>query len=44
MILNFRKMLHCFPNVCIAYKRILIIIVTVQSLEMNFSKFKFLKS
>lgn len=43
-ILNFFKIRDCFPNACIAYTILLIIRVTVASVERSFSKLKLIKS
>jgi hypothetical protein len=43
-ILNFIKDLNCFPNASIAYKILLIILVTIAFAERSFSKLKLLKS
>ncbi|CAN6541615.1 unnamed protein product [Malus baccata var. baccata] len=43
-ILNYLKMMHCFPTASIAYRILLTVTVTVASAEMSFSKLKLLKS
>ena len=43
-ILEFVKILGCYPNVSIAYRILLTIPVTVASAERSFSKLKMLKS
>ena len=43
-ILEFVKGKDCYPNVCIAYRILLTIYVTVASAESNFSKLKLLKN
>ena len=39
-ILNYIKMFDTFPNTCITYRILLIILVTVASAEKKFSKLK----
>lgn len=43
-ILNYVKVLDCFPNTYIAYRILLTIPVTVASAERSFSKLKLIKS
>lgn len=43
-ILEFVKGKDCYPNVCIAYRILLTVPVTVASAERNFSKLKLLKN
>ena len=43
-VLNYIKRLESFPNACIAFRILLIISVTVSSLERSFSKLKLIKS
>ena len=43
-VLNYIKRLESFPNACIAFRILLIISVTVSSVERNFSKLKLIKS
>ncbi|KAL7610256.1 spindle assembly checkpoint component MAD1-like [Lactuca sativa] len=43
-ILEFVKGKDCYPNVCIAYRILLTIPVTIASTERNFSKLKLLKN
>jgi hypothetical protein len=43
-ILKFLKQMECFSNALIAYRFLLIILVTVASAEGSFSKLKLLKS
>lgn len=42
--LNFLKRVNCFPDANIAYKILLIILVTIATAERSFSKLKLLKS
>ena len=43
-VLNYIKILESFPNACIAFRILLIISVTVSSVERSFSKLKLIKS
>ena len=43
-VLNYIKRLESFPNACIAFRILLIILVTVASVEISFSKLKLIKS
>ena len=43
-VLNYIKRLEFFPNVCIAFKILLTIHVTIASAERSFSKLKLIKS
>ena len=43
-VLNYIKRLESFPNACIAFRILLIISVTVSSVERSFSKLKLIKS
>ena len=43
-VLNYIKRLESFPNICIAFKIILTIPVTIASIERSFSKLKLIKS
>ena len=43
-ILEYLKHVNCFPNAIIGNRILLTILVTVASIERNFSKLKFLKS
>ena len=43
-VLNYIKRLEFFPNACIAFRILLIISVTVSSVERSFSKLKLIKS
>lgn len=43
-ILKFVKDADCYPNVCIAYRILLTLPVTVASAERSFSKLKLLKN
>ena len=43
-VLNYIKRLQSFPNACIAFRILLIIFVTVASVERSFSKLKLIKS
>ena len=43
-ILNYIKILDLFPNICIAYRILLTIPVTITSAERSFSKLKLIKS
>ena len=43
-VLNYIKRLEFFPNVCIAFKILLTIHVTISSAETSFSKLKLIKS
>ena len=43
-IFEFVKHLGCYPNISVAYRILLIIHVTVTSVERSFSKLKMLKS
>ena len=43
-VLNYIKRLKSFPNACITFRILLIIFVTVASVERSFSKLKLIKS
>ncbi|XP_070668215.1 uncharacterized protein [Malus domestica] len=43
-ILNYLKMMHCFPTASIVYRILLIVPVSIASAERSFSKLKLLKS
>lgn len=43
-ILNFLKRTNCYPSVCLAYRILLTVPVTVASAERSFSKLKLLKT
>ena len=43
-IFEFVKHLGCYPNISVAYRILLIIHVTITSIERSFSKLKMLKS
>ena len=43
-VLNYIKRLESFPNACIAFEILLIILVTVASVKRSFSKLKLIKS
>ena len=43
-VLNYVKRLESFSNVCIAFRILLIIPVTIASIEKSFSKLKLIKS
>ena len=43
-VLNYIKRLESFPNACIAFGILLIILVTVASVKRSFSKLKLIKS
>ncbi|KAM1048431.1 hypothetical protein PS2_027338 [Malus domestica] len=43
-ILNYLKMMHCFPTASIMYRILLTVAVTIASAERSFSRLKLLKS
>ena len=43
-VLNYVKRLESFPNACIAFRILLIILVTIASAERSFSKLRLIKS